>query len=84
MADFTVGRSEGIAYPNNNLTYQQFKPIKPFLKETKTHFIESMVNEIKEAKSDKDIKDILYQVYITTQYDSMIRAEFDNYCLNKK
>jgi len=42
-----------------------------------------MVNEIKEAKSDTDIKNILYQVYITTQIDSMIRNEFDCYRNNK-
>jgi hypothetical protein len=24
LADYTVGRSEGVSYPNNNLTYRQF------------------------------------------------------------
>jgi len=78
------GRTEAIAYAQNNLTYSQFKqPIKPMLKHPETHFIDLMVNEIKEAKSDTDIKNILYQVYVTTQIDSMIRAEFDNYRNNK-
>jgi len=87
MKDLVVGRSEGVAYSNNNFTYSQFKqpkqPIKPILKHTETHFIDLMVNEIKEAKSDTDIKNILYQVYITTQIDSMIRNEFDCYRNNK-
>lgn len=84
MADFVVGRLEGVSYSNNNLTYNQFKPVKPILKDSNTNFINLMVQEIKDAKSDKDIKDILYQVYITTQYDSQIRAEFDNYYINGK
>jgi len=85
MADLVVGRSEGIAYANNNLTYSQFKqPVKPILINHDTiSFIDLMVNEIKEAKSDTDIKNILYQVYITTQIDSMIRNEFDCYRNNK-
>jgi len=84
MADLVVGRSEGVAHSNNNLTYSQFKqPIKPIMKHPETHFIDLMVNEIKEAKSDTDIKNILYQVYITTQIDSMIRNEFDCYRNNK-
>lgn len=80
MTDLVVGRSEGIAYPNNNLTYERFKPT---LIETNTNFIESMVKEINEAESDEEIKLILYKVYITTQFDSYVRAEFDNY-YNKK
>jgi len=84
MTDLVVGRSEDVAYSNNNLTYSQFKqPIKPILKHPETHFIDLMVNEIKEAKSEKDIKDILYQVYITTQIDSVIRNEFACYGINK-
>ena len=85
MADLVVGRSEGVAYANNNLTYSQFKqPIKPVLKHPNVvSFIDLMVKEIHDAKSDKDIGDILYQVYITTQYDSMIRNEFDCYGNNK-
>ena len=84
MKDLVVGKIEFAAYSNNNLTYSQFRhPIKPVLKDNETHFIDLMVNEIKEAKSDKDIKDILYQVYITTQYDSVIRNEFDCYGINK-
>ena len=80
-----VGRSEGVVYPQNNLnlTYNQFKPIKPILNHPETHFIDLMVREIKEAKNDDDIKKILYKIYVTTQIDSMIRAEFDNYRDNK-
>lgn len=82
--NLVVGRSEGVAYAQNNFTYSQFKhPIKPILKHPETHFIDLMVSEIKEAKSDENIKKILYQVYITTQIDSMIRAEFDCYRNNK-
>jgi len=74
MTDLVASISEGVAYANNNLTYSQFRhPVKPILKYPETHFIDLMVNEIKEAKSDTDIKNILYQVYITTQIDSMIR-----------
>ena len=84
MADLVVERSEGVAYSNNNLTYSQFKQlIKPILKHPETHFIDLMVIEIKEATSDTDIKNILYQVYITTQIDSMIMNEFDCYRNNK-
>lgn len=79
MADLVVGRSEGVAYQNNNLDYGQFKTVKPILKGSNTHFIDLTVKEIKKAKSDKEIKDILYNVYVTTQNDSQIRAEFDNY-----
>lgn len=83
MADLVVGRSEGVSYPNNNLIYNQFKQLKPMLKESNTHFIELMVKEIKEAKNDDELKNILHQVYITTQYDSQVRAEFDNYYILK-
>jgi len=32
MTDLVVGRSEGVAYANNNLTYSQFRhPVKPIL-----------------------------------------------------
>jgi len=84
MADLVVGRSEGFAYSNNNLTYKQFKQVKPILRETDTHFIDLMIEEIKNSKSDKELKDVLYKVYITTQYDSMVRAEFNNYYINTK
>ena len=84
MVDLVVGRSEGVAYPNNNLTYNQFKQVKPILRETDTHFIDLMIEEIKNSKSDKELKDVLYKVYITTQYDSMVRAEFDNYYISRK
>jgi len=30
MTDLVVGRSEGVAYSNNNLTYNQFKPAKSY------------------------------------------------------
>ena len=78
IKDFVVGRSEGVAYSNNNLTYSQFKSVKPILKDSNTQFIELMVKEIHDAKCDNDIKKILCQVYFTTQYDSKVRAEFDN------
>ena len=79
MTKLTVGRSEAVAYANNNLTYKQFKhPVKPILKETNTQFIDSMVQEIKDAKSDDDIRQVLCEVYYSTQYDSSIRAEFDS------
>ena len=84
MKDLVVGKIEFAAYSNNNLTYSQFRhPIKPVLKDNETHFIDLMVREIKEAKNDDDIKKILYKIYVTTQIDSMIRAEFDNYRDNK-
>lgn len=85
MKDFVVGRSEGVAYSNNNLNYSQFRhPVKPVLIDhNAVSFIDLMVREIHDAKCDKDIKDILYQVYITTQYDSVIRNEFDCYGSNK-
>ena len=85
MTDLVVGRSEGVAYSNNNLTYSQFKhPINPVLiANSVVSFIDLMVKEIHDAKSDKDIKDILYQVYVTTQYDSVIRNEFACYGSNK-
>jgi len=85
MKHLVVGRSEGVAYANNNLMYSQFRnPIKPVLIDPNVvSFIELMVREIHNAKSDRDIKDILYQVYVTTQYDSGIRNEFDLYGSNK-
>jgi len=79
MANLIVGRSEGIVYANNNLTYRQFKhPVKPILKGTNTHFIDSMVQQIKDAKNDNDIREVLCEVYYSTQYNSSIRAEFDS------
>jgi len=81
MKHIVVGRSEFTAYANNNLNYSQFRnPVKPILIDPNVvSFIELMVKEIHDAKCDKDIKDILYQTYITTQYDSVIRNEFDLY-----
>jgi len=82
--ELVVGKTEFTAYANNNLVYSQFRhPVKPILKDNEIHFIDLMTREIKDAKSDDDIKNILYQVYITTQIDSMIRAEFDTYRTNK-
>lgn len=39
MADFVVGRSEGVSYPNSNLTYGQFKKDNdlPKIKEVKLY-----------------------------------------------
>jgi len=85
MKHIVVGRSEFTAYANNNLNYNQFRnPVKPVLIDhNDASFIDLMVKEIHEAKNDKDIKDILYQVYITTQYDSVIRNEFACYGIDK-
>jgi len=87
MTNFVVGRSEGVAYPNNNLTYRQFtKDNLPFVKkreDVKMVFIDEKVKEIKQAKNDEDIKEVLRDVYYCTQYDSSIRAEFDNMKIDK-
>ena len=81
MADYVVGRSEGVAYSNNNLTYRQFAKDNqnPSFKKKniKMSFIDEMLDKIKQAKSDKEIKEALCEVYYSTQVDSKIRAEFD-------
>jgi hypothetical protein len=94
MADLIVGRSEGIVYPNNNLIYGQFtkeksspndkiikggEDNKMILNLNRLGFIDKRVSEIKQAKTDKEIKIILHNIYITTQMDSSIRAEFDDW-----
>jgi len=45
----------------------------------KTNYIEENLLEIKNAKTDDEIKNIMYDIYITTQWDSSIRKEFDDY-----
>jgi len=42
-------------------------------------YIEESLLEIKNAKNDEEIKSIMYDIYITTQWDSSIRKEFDDY-----
>ena len=42
-------------------------------------YIEESLLEIKNAKNDEEIKRIMYDIYITTQWDSSIRKEFDEY-----
>jgi len=41
--------------------------------------LNKMVEQIRDAKTDKDIKEILCDVYITTQIDSKVREQFDTY-----
>jgi hypothetical protein len=84
MADLVVGRSEGVAYPNNNLTYRQFTKnnIQSILKkkgDTKMEYINEKVEEIKKAKTDNKIIEILNDVYVTTQMCSDVRKEFDDW-----
>lgn len=40
-------------------------------------FIDKTIESIKNTKSDKEIEEILVDVYFSTQYDSSIRKEFD-------
>ena len=42
-------------------------------------FIDKAVKNIKDAKTDDQIKDVLMNVYVSTQIDSKIREEFDEY-----
>jgi len=89
MADLVVVRSEGVAYSNNNLTYRQFAKNNPqstfkFKKkgDIKMTYIDEKVQEIKNAKTNKEIIEILNDVYVTTQMCSDIRKEFDNWYNN--
>jgi len=43
------------------------------------NYVEEMINEIKTAKTDKEIFDVLYDMFITTQIDSNIREQFGIY-----
>jgi len=43
----------------------------------KMNYIENIINEIKCAVNDNEIKEILFGVYIATQRDSSIRKQFD-------
>jgi len=45
----------------------------------KMNYIEETLLEIKNAKTDEEIKSVMYDIYITTQWDSAIRKEFDDY-----
>lgn len=45
----------------------------------KMNYIEETLLEIKNAKTDEELKSIMYDIYITTQWDSAIRKEFDDY-----
>lgn len=42
-------------------------------------FINEMVSNIKNAKTDEQLKCLLYEVYIICQMDSTVRREFDKY-----
>ncbi len=42
------------------------------------NYIKKVVNEIKEAKSDIEIKKVLLDIYFTIQMDSAIRKEFED------
>jgi len=43
--------------------------------------LEKFINDIKLAKSDKEIKEILCDFYVTIQMDSKVRQEFDRYLI---
>ena len=43
--------------------------------------LEKFINDIKNAKSDEDIKKILCDFYVTIQMDSKVRQEFDRYLI---
>lgn len=45
----------------------------------KMNYIEETLLEIKNTKTDEELKSIMYDIYITTQWDSAIRKEFDDY-----
>ena len=42
-------------------------------------YIDEMVEKIKKATNDDEIKDVLLNVFVSTQMDSKIRNEFDEY-----
>jgi len=44
-------------------------------------YINQIILEIKNAKTDNEIRNILCDIYVSTQMDSNIREEFDNLCL---
>jgi len=43
--------------------------------------LEKFINDIKNAQSDKDIKDILCDFYVVIQVDYKVRQEFDRYLI---
>ncbi len=43
------------------------------------NYINKTVDQIKNAKTDNEIKDILLRTVMDVQWDSSIRAEFDKY-----
>ena len=43
--------------------------------------LEKFINDIKNAKSDKDIKKILCNFYAVIQMNSKVRQEFDRYLI---
>lgn len=47
-------------------------------------YINKMVDKIKKAKTDKEIKDVLLDVCFSTSMDSGIRKEFDEYWEDQK
>ena len=44
-------------------------------------YINQIILEIKNAKTDNEISNILCDIYVSTQMDSSIREEFDDLCL---
>lgn len=43
------------------------------------NYINKMVDLTKNAKTDNEIKEVLFEVYMDTQYCSDIRNQFDQY-----
>jgi len=43
--------------------------------------LEKFINDIKNAQSDEDIKEILCDFYAVIQMDSKVRQEFDRYLI---
>jgi len=43
------------------------------------NYMEDKTQEIKNAQNDKEIQDIIIGIYVSTQMDSSIRKELDNW-----
>jgi len=43
--------------------------------------LEKLINDIKNAQSNKEIKEILCDFYVIIQMDSKVRQEFDRYVI---
>ena len=48
------------------------------------NYINKTVDQIKNAKTDNEIKDILLRTVMDVQWDSSIRAEFDKYQVDQR